>query len=119
MESMKGSYYTKTLALFFIVFSIIYVTVESRNLSGGGGGGDATDQSGAAVFNILSYGAKGDGISDDSDAVLDAWDAACKVSNTTLLIPSDHKFLVNLVKLKGPCKSNFTLQVYIYLYVYI
>lgn len=64
------------------------------------------------TFDIMSFGAKGDGVSNDSDALLVAWKAACNVSGSTLLIPSHHKFLINPIILdQGPCQSNLTFQV--------
>ncbi|WCJ38488.1 Pectin lyase-like superfamily protein [Euphorbia peplus] len=64
-----------------------------------------------SVFDILSFGAKGDGVSDDSKALLGAWEAACKVSYATVKIPGKFKFLVNPITLQGPCMPHLVLQI--------
>ncbi|CAI9264065.1 unnamed protein product [Lactuca saligna] len=60
-----------------------------------------------ATYDVTSYGAKGDGNTDDSNAFLRAWDDLCgdMSPEPTLIIPSDKTFLINLVAFKGPCKS--------------
>ncbi|OWM70650.1 polygalacturonase At1g48100-like [Punica granatum] len=65
----------------------------------------------STVFNVLDFGAKGDGHSDDSKAFLAAWAAACKVEASTVLIPSGSDFLVNPVSFTGPdCKPDIVFQ---------
>ncbi|PON99007.1 Glycoside hydrolase [Trema orientale] len=63
------------------------------------------------IFDVLSFGAKGDGVYDDSKALLAAWEAACKVSGATVEIPSEFKFLINPITLQGPCMPNLVLQI--------
>ncbi|PKI40893.1 hypothetical protein CRG98_038734 [Punica granatum] len=62
----------------------------------------------AQAFNVLNYGARGDGITDDSKAFNDAWAAACgsALGSPTLQIPQGKKFLLKPVTFKGPCKSS-------------
>ncbi|XAR65090.1 Polygalacturonase [Bertholletia excelsa] len=62
-------------------------------------------------FNVLSFGAKGDGVSDDSKALLAAWKAACKVPGATVEIPSEFKFLIKPITLQGPCMPELVLQI--------
>ncbi|KAL8121258.1 polygalacturonase At1g48100 [Apium graveolens] len=62
-------------------------------------------------FNILKFGAKGDGVSDDSKALEDAWKAACQVEGAILQIPYNYKFLIKPVTLKGPCMSQLLFQI--------
>ncbi|KAM0009140.1 putative endo-polygalacturonase [Helianthus debilis subsp. tardiflorus] len=62
------------------------------------------------IFNILSFGAKANGVSDDSKKLVAAWKAACKVGGGTLQIPSDHKFLIKPVTLQGPCMAHVVFQ---------
>ncbi|XP_024011066.1 probable polygalacturonase At3g15720 [Eutrema salsugineum] len=59
------------------------------------------------IFDVLKYGAKGDGTTDDSKAFVDAWKAVCGNggNNKTLLIPSDNTFLLQPIVFQGPCKS--------------
>ncbi|KAF3592844.1 hypothetical protein DY000_02025332 [Brassica cretica] len=63
------------------------------------------------VFDILSFGAKGDGISDDSKALIGAWKAACKVVGGKVEIPAGKEFMVKAVTLQGPCKEETVVQI--------
>ncbi|KAL1215610.1 putative polygalacturonase [Cardamine amara subsp. amara] len=59
-------------------------------------------------FNVLNFGAKGDGQTDDSKAFVQAWNASCSGEGDmkTLLIPAGKTFLLQPIELKGPCKSS-------------
>ncbi|KMS97400.1 hypothetical protein BVRB_6g155490 [Beta vulgaris subsp. vulgaris] len=63
------------------------------------------------TFNVLSFGAKGDGATDDSKALLKAWEAACKVQGATLEIPSGYKLFIKPITLQGPCMPQLVLQI--------
>ncbi|CAN6876088.1 unnamed protein product [Brassica oleracea] len=63
------------------------------------------------VFDILSFGAKGDGISDDSKALIGAWKAACRVAGGKVEIPAGKEFMVKAVTLQGPCKEETVVQI--------
>ena len=63
------------------------------------------------VFNVRSFGAVGDGVTDDTSAFKEAWDAACQVENGKVLAPRGHSFLVQPVIFSGPCKSGLVFQV--------
>ncbi|XP_065876380.1 polygalacturonase At1g48100 [Euphorbia lathyris] len=65
----------------------------------------------SSTFDILSFGAKADGVSDDSKALLAAWKAACKVTGATVKIPAKLKFLINPITLQGPCMPHLVLQI--------
>ncbi|KAI4335734.1 hypothetical protein L6164_014348 [Bauhinia variegata] len=62
----------------------------------------------AEYFNVIHYGALGDGTSDDSLAFLEAWEAACstRTENSTVIIPENKTFLVYPVSFSGPCKAK-------------
>ncbi|XP_043687891.1 probable polygalacturonase At3g15720 [Telopea speciosissima] len=64
------------------------------------------------IFDVMDFGAVGDGKTDDSLAFLKAWARACKsTARSTLSIP-DKTFLLNPLKFFGPCKSsNITVQI--------
>ncbi|KAI3440936.1 uncharacterized protein J3R85_002969 [Psidium guajava] len=64
----------------------------------------------AHVFHIGNYGAKGDGTSDISQALLSAWKDAC-ASNTSakVLIPGG-TFALSEVVLEGSCKAPVEFQ---------
>ncbi|KAF0906723.1 hypothetical protein E2562_012543 [Oryza meyeriana var. granulata] len=64
-----------------------------------------------AVFNVVDFGAKGDGVSDDTKAFVAAWAAACKQGASTVLVPSELEFLVGPISFSGPyCKPNILFQ---------
>ncbi|KAK3164549.1 hypothetical protein QOZ80_1AG0020890 [Eleusine coracana subsp. coracana] len=63
------------------------------------------------TFNVLSFGAAADGVTDDSEALVAAWKMACRIPHATVLFPSDHMFLVSPVTLQGPCSPKLTLQI--------
>ncbi|XP_010473235.1 PREDICTED: polygalacturonase At1g48100-like [Camelina sativa] len=62
-------------------------------------------------FNVLDFGAKGDGMSDDTQAFEAAWASACKVEASTMVIPPDYIFLVGPISFSGPyCQANIVFQ---------
>ncbi|XP_058075676.1 probable polygalacturonase At1g80170 [Magnolia sinica] len=66
-------------------------------------------------FNVMDYGAVGDGKADDSQAFSNTWQAACHrpPRSAVMIIPKEKTFLVNPpVEFNGPCKSsNISVQV--------
>ncbi|RCV25842.1 hypothetical protein SETIT_5G198100v2 [Setaria italica] len=65
----------------------------------------------STTLSVLSFGAAADGVTDDAEALVAAWQAACRVPRATVLLPSGHRFLVSPVTLQGPCSARLTLQV--------
>ncbi|XP_039126868.1 polygalacturonase At1g48100-like [Dioscorea cayenensis subsp. rotundata] len=63
------------------------------------------------VFNVRSFGAVGDGSTDDTDAFRSAWKAACSTESGVLLVPSDGLFSITSSIFSGPCKPGFVFQV--------
>ncbi|XP_047322783.1 polygalacturonase At1g48100-like [Impatiens glandulifera] len=63
------------------------------------------------VFNVMSFGAVGDGVADDTQAFKEAWDAACKVESATLLAPRHYSFMIQSAIFTGPCKSELVFQI--------
>ncbi|CAL4956219.1 unnamed protein product [Urochloa decumbens] len=63
------------------------------------------------TLSVLSFGAAADGVTDDAEALVAAWRAACRVPRATVLLPAGHRFLVSPVTLQGPCSARLTLQV--------
>ncbi|KAF5739192.1 hypothetical protein HS088_TW12G00393 [Tripterygium wilfordii] len=59
------------------------------------------------VVNVMDYGAVGDGISDNSQAFLKTWAAACGSASVdqSMLVPNT-TFLVNPVTFEGPCNPS-------------
>ncbi|XP_020690093.1 polygalacturonase At1g48100 [Dendrobium catenatum] len=64
-----------------------------------------------SMYNVLDFGAKGDGVTDDTKAFEDAWMAACQVEASTVKVPSDYAFLVGPISFSGPyCQPNIIFQ---------
>ncbi|KAK1322601.1 Polygalacturonase [Acorus calamus] len=64
-----------------------------------------------SMFNVLDFGAKGDGVTDDTKAFQAAWASACKVEASTVVVPSDYVFLVGPISFSGPyCQPNIVFQ---------
>ncbi|KAJ4707899.1 putative Pectin lyase-like superfamily protein [Melia azedarach] len=61
-----------------------------------------------STFNVVEFGAVGDGQTDDSPAFLKAWTAFCGAAGDTptLEIPSGKTFLLQPTTFRGPCKST-------------
>nr|KJB70598.1 hypothetical protein B456_011G082200 [Gossypium raimondii] len=86
----------RTMELIFTVFiTILYVLTP--------GASGATN-----LFNVMDYGAVGDGKTDDSAAFSKAWKATCNSPsrNPILVIPASKIFLLKPVTFSGPCKST-------------
>nr|XP_043618385.1 polygalacturonase At1g48100 [Erigeron canadensis] len=65
----------------------------------------------STIFNVLSFGAKGDGTTDDTKAFEAAWLAACKLEASTMVVPKGLIFLVKSVSFSGSdCESNIVFQ---------
>uniref|UniRef100_A0A7N1A597 Polygalacturonase n=1 Tax=Kalanchoe fedtschenkoi TaxID=63787 RepID=A0A7N1A597_KALFE len=59
------------------------------------------------VFNILDYGARGDGRTDSGEAITNAWEAACQseVRHNIVLVPKG-TYTFKYASLSGPCKAQ-------------
>ncbi|CAM8938001.1 unnamed protein product [Rhodiola kirilowii] len=67
----------------------------------------------AAMFDVISFGARADGKTDDTKAFVAAWKEACQSSGKVNLLVPEGKYLVGPVKFTGPCQnvSSLTLHV--------
>ncbi|KAJ8485381.1 hypothetical protein OPV22_017866 [Ensete ventricosum] len=85
---------------------------DRRHGRGGGSGGQPrlTPEM-AAMFDVLDFGAKGDGVTDDTKAFEAAWAAACKVEASMVIVPAEFDFLVRPISFSGPdCEPNIVFQ---------
>ncbi|XP_071695659.1 polygalacturonase At1g48100-like [Rutidosis leptorrhynchoides] len=74
--------------------------------------GDKSETQQSSTFNVLDYGAKGDGKSDDIKAFQAAWADACKSDSSTIIVPSGYKFLVGPTSFSGSnCHKRMSFQV--------
>ncbi|KAH9627202.1 hypothetical protein KSS87_020748 [Heliosperma pusillum] len=68
-------------------------------------------QGGKVLVNVDSFGAVGDGISDDSQAFATAWSQACSAPKSVFLVPKGRTYLVNATRFKGPCSARLIVQI--------
>ncbi|KAF5951054.1 hypothetical protein HYC85_013047, partial [Camellia sinensis] len=68
---------------------------------------------GAITFNMIDYGAVGNGVTNDTQAFMKAWEAVCKATGApTLIVPAGKNFLLTPITFGGFCSSNtITVQV--------
>lgn len=64
-----------------------------------------------ALFDVISFGAVGDGVTDDTEAFKKAWDAACEIESANLLVPKHYTFMIQSTIFTGPCQNALTFQV--------
>ncbi|XP_065866746.1 probable polygalacturonase At1g80170 isoform X2 [Euphorbia lathyris] len=64
------------------------------------------------VLFLPHFGAVGDGVHNDTQAIVDAWKMACSFpARTRIEIPAGYTFLVHPVDFAGPCKSRITFNI--------
>ncbi|XWS63677.1 hypothetical protein CRYUN_Cryun06bG0122100 [Craigia yunnanensis] len=67
-----------------------------------------SERGGNVLVNVDSFGAVGDGVSDDTQAFRKAWDTAC---STPILVPPGRHYIVNATKFRGPCADRLVVQI--------
>ncbi|KAJ0824925.1 putative endo-polygalacturonase [Helianthus annuus] len=63
------------------------------------------------LVNVDSFGAVGDGVSDDTKAFANAWKQACSTAAAVLLVPPDRTYKVNATRFRGPCNEDLLVQI--------
>ncbi|PAN20976.1 hypothetical protein PAHAL_3G427100 [Panicum hallii] len=65
----------------------------------------------ATTFDVGSFGAAGDGKTDDTAAFQEAWTQACSSAQpAVVLVPAGQSYILKETNLTGPCKSRVTFQ---------
>ncbi|KAF5746595.1 polygalacturonase [Tripterygium wilfordii] len=70
-----------------------------------------SQHSGKVLVNVDSFGAIGDGVSDDTKAFVSAWQTACSTPRAVFLVPPQRRYLVNATRFNGPCADNLVIQI--------
>ncbi|WOH09854.1 hypothetical protein DCAR_0729314 [Daucus carota subsp. sativus] len=105
-----NAFYLQDRLAAIIIFQVLVIPCSllsfSANLpvSSSSSSSAATNNS----YNVISYGAVGDGTTDDSKAFMKAWKACCEdeTHNSALVIPQNRTFLLKPLQFSGPCKSS-------------
>ncbi|XP_076896264.1 polygalacturonase-like [Bidens hawaiensis] len=64
------------------------------------------------TFDVDSFGAKGDGKTDDTNAFKKAWMEACSSTTASVFsVAKNKKYLVTPISFDGPCKASLTMQI--------
>ncbi|XWS22610.1 hypothetical protein CRYUN_Cryun29cG0051000 [Craigia yunnanensis] len=66
---------------------------------------------GKVLVTVDSFGAVGDGVSDDTQTFRKAWDTACFIPKSVFLVPPERRYLVNATTFKGPCADRLVVQI--------
>ncbi|KDO82376.1 hypothetical protein CISIN_1g0424472mg, partial [Citrus sinensis] len=70
-----------------------------------------SERGGKVLVNVDSFGAAGDGVSDDTQAFLNAWNTACSTPKSVFLVPAGRHYLVSATRFKGPCADKLVIQI--------
>ncbi|CAN4104510.1 unnamed protein product [Withania somnifera] len=83
------------LSSFFLIslFSIFFITISIADYD-------------VMLFNVVKFGAKPDGKTDSSNALLTAWTLACGSSKPATIYLPQGNFLVKQAHFKGKCKNK-------------
>ncbi|KAJ1425621.1 Pectin lyase fold/virulence factor [Sesbania bispinosa] len=65
------------------------------------------------LFDVRTFGAIGDGITDDTESFKMAWDTACQSESpvNVILIPHGFSFIIQSTIFTGPCQGGLVLKV--------
>lgn len=67
----------------------------------------------SGLFDVRTFGAIGDGITDDTESIKMAWDTACQseLALNVIFVPHGFSFIVQSTIFTGPCKGGLVLKV--------
>lgn len=64
-----------------------------------------------AAYNVVNFGARGDGRTDSTASFLRAWKSACSSANPATVYVPRGTFLIRAVSFSGPCRSKIQFQI--------
>ncbi|KAM0932384.1 putative galacturonan 1,4-alpha-galacturonidase [Dioscorea sansibarensis] len=91
----------KLLSFFFLLSTILSLFIGNADAGG--------------VFNVLSFGAKADGTTENSKAFLDTWKAACNATGYAKFVVPSGTYLLGPVRFTGPCRNVQTMAMQVQL----
>lgn len=74
----------------------------------------------SGLFDVRTFGAIGDGITDDTESFKMAWDTACQSESplNVIFVPRGFSFVIQSTIFTGPCKAGLVFKV-MYLFCYL
>ena len=109
--SSAGRFAVKVLLLLGLPLLMLEAEATSRLLGAKPDGDNEGGDSGQKVFSIDSYGATADGDTNNEQAFMKAWVAACKSSSPARLVIPKGTYVTGPVIFEGPCESEITVDV--------
>ncbi|KAI3525126.1 hypothetical protein L1887_03798 [Cichorium endivia] len=95
--------------------TLVLILLACMLSSVSGKGASKISLASTTIFNVMAFGAKGNGKVDDSPAFTKAWKAACQSQpnkRSILVIPGGRTFFLKPMDFEGPCKpSSIFVQV--------
>ncbi|XP_006659306.1 exopolygalacturonase-like [Oryza brachyantha] len=93
-----------------LLLVVVVVAALCASAAAGGGGGNASSSSttgyhGNPTFNAKNYGAKGNGVNDDTKPLMSAWKAACSAAGAVTLVLPPGTYYIGPVQFHGPCSK--------------
>ncbi|XP_016574353.2 polygalacturonase At1g48100 isoform X1 [Capsicum annuum] len=99
------------LSLVLVIYCLESATCNARHRRGRKQEPRQPSIQNSYIFNVLDYGAKGDGTTDDTKAFEATWIEACNDEGSTIMVPPDYGFLVGPIIFSGlHCEENIVFQ---------
>ncbi|CAM0877400.1 unnamed protein product [Alopecurus aequalis] len=101
------------LLVVIIVLHFASLVAAAENVTVGQLLSTSSYHGGAATYNAKNYGAKGDGRTDDTKALMAAWKVACGAPGTVTFMIPPGTYYIGPTQFHGPCKASsltFLLQ---------
>ncbi|KAF3637451.1 hypothetical protein FXO38_23693 [Capsicum annuum] len=99
------------LSLVLVIYCLESATCNARHRRGRKQEPRQPSIQNSYIFNVLDYGAKGDGTTDDTKAFEATWIEACNDEGSTIMVPTDYGFLVGPIIFSGlHCEENIVFQ---------
>ncbi|KAL6962688.1 galacturonan 1,4-alpha-galacturonidase, partial [Sarracenia purpurea var. burkii] len=87
----------------FVIFCLLMLALGHTTVAQGGGP--------PKFFDVKTYGAMADGKTDNSMAILKAWNEACEWNGKSRVWIGEGTYMLNSVVLKGPCMGEMAFVI--------